>query len=91
LSDPPHVLEVQHMIGESQVQSLIGATAYVPSGDKIGNVYYDDESNQHKCSRHRSRYPPTAAPAGVAQVTNCAHISACSTPRAKSPRSVVGP
>src|SRR5215210_6476520 len=39
------------MIGESQVQSLIGATAYDPSGDKIGkigNIYYDDESNQPK-------------------------------------------
>jgi uncharacterized protein (TIGR02271 family) len=39
------------MIGESQVQNLIGATAYDPSGDKIGKigqVYYDDESNQPK-------------------------------------------
>jgi uncharacterized protein (TIGR02271 family) len=37
------------MIGESQVQSLIGATAYDPSGDKIGKIgqiYYDDDSNQ---------------------------------------------
>jgi uncharacterized protein (TIGR02271 family) len=39
------------MIGESQVQSLIGATAYDPSGDKIGKIgqiYYDDDSNQPK-------------------------------------------
>jgi len=39
------------MIGENQVQNLIGATAYDPSGDKIGKIgqiYYDDESNQPK-------------------------------------------
>ena len=37
------------MISENQVQSLIGATAYDPSGDKIGKIgqiYYDDDSGQ---------------------------------------------
>jgi len=37
------------MIGESQVRNLIGSTAYDQSGEKIGKVgqvYYDDETNQ---------------------------------------------
>ena len=39
------------MIGQDQLRSVIGATAYDPSGDrigKIGQVYYDDDTDQPK-------------------------------------------
>ena len=49
------------MITQDQLRNVVGATAYDPSGDKIGEigqVYYDDDTDQPKWVTVATRWRP---------------------------------